>query len=402
MNLLRATPSLYWPESGGGSLANNIGGVQVQSYRLIRAFSRLDIFQTIYTKLDRSEEITSVDGKVKIAGSKNNFFFPALRWLAGCVRYVNRQYEGGGSFDVLHIQCNGAASPILLGLILNKKWKIPLVYSINCCKQVTYVERFKIEALLRPFMHRLERYSFAQADAVIFSTHAVAAKIRQLNPGVSPEKMYVIGDMIDPAEINLESQSEELEEFRRNYKLPRNTPVILFVGRIAKEKGWRTFIKIASRLRNCGYLFLICGGGPEFGKMQRMIQKEDLHKQVVCTNYISNDQVSYAMSLADLIVIPSQYEEFGSVVLEAGIHALPIVASNIRSFCEILGNGRGNLAEAGDTEGFCKAIRELMEDPKKRAMQANAFLQYVSDNYTVSTVADQYMQIYKKYHRRKR
>jgi glycosyltransferase involved in cell wall biosynthesis len=143
--------------------------------------------------------------------------------------------------------------------------------------------------------------------------------------------------------------------------LKGGVPTILFVGRLAKQKGVEVLIQAFSELRTrrrCN--LVLVGDGPEKSKIVSMIRSLGIESDVVICGSIANPYPWF--KIASLLVLPSHYEGFPNVLLEALALELPIVATDcFTGPREILEDGKwGRLVEPNNPEKLAIAMAQTL------------------------------------------
>jgi D-inositol-3-phosphate glycosyltransferase len=165
--------------------------------------------------------------------------------------------------------------------------------------------------------------------------------------------------------------------------------VILFVGRIEPLKGLDTLLGALALMRESGvqcrapHYLIVVGGDPaasgenltaEMARLQLMCRDMGLNDLVLFLGKRAQDTLPYYYSSADILVMPSHYESFGMVALEAMACGTPVVASNVSSLPEIAGVA-GLLANPTDPADLARAMIRVLMDPARAAdMRARGLL----------------------------
>ncbi len=154
---------------------------------------------------------------------------------------------------------------------------------------------------------------------------------------------------------------------------------ILYVGRIAKEKGVDVLIEaynaLSSRMRQDTQLLLV-GGGPLLPQMKRDNRDPSVHYY----GFVEGEALHQIYAAADLFVFPSVTETFGNVVLEAMASGTPVIGAAAGGVGEIIAHEQtGLLCTPGDAESFSRAISTLIEDATLRERLAQAGLQHARE-----------------------
>ena len=162
-------------------------------------------------------------------------------------------------------------------------------------------------------------------------------------------------------------------------KCPR---LLLFVGRIEPLKGIDTLIRALATLRQNGamdhecYSLAIIGGEPdappedmsaEMARLKTLCHELGLDDLVVFLGKRSQDTLPYYYSAAEILIMPSHYESFGMVALEAMACGTPVVASQVGGLAFLVQDGiTGYVVPGGDAEALAKTLEKLMRDPALR------------------------------------
>lgn len=153
---------------------------------------------------------------------------------------------------------------------------------------------------------------------------------------------------------------------------PSVPPVIAFMGRLVTTKGVTLLLQAAKMLREQDRHFevLIIGNGPERAALEQFARGSQLGAQVRFAGRLDGDQLEAALAQATAVVVPSLGGEvFGLVVAENMLRALPIVASDLGAFSEVLGD-TGLSFRTGDAADLATKIGRLIDDSGLARQQA--------------------------------
>jgi glycosyltransferase involved in cell wall biosynthesis len=173
-------------------------------------------------------------------------------------------------------------------------------------------------------------------------------------------------------------------------------PAVLYVGYFSRLKGVdiliRAIAKLSSELPNIK-LHLVGRGGDHY--LALLAKKEGIEKHVVFHGWAKHSTLSSYYKSADICVFPSRHEGFGLVILEAMASGIPVIASDIPSFREIISDGiDGRLFKTEDTDALSKAVIALYQEPHlRKEFSRNAFKK--AKRYSWENVADKYISLYK-------
>ncbi|AKI98020.1 glycosyltransferase family 4 protein [Kosmotoga pacifica] len=183
-------------------------------------------------------------------------------------------------------------------------------------------------------------------NAVIVPSEKVKKLLK--NYGVSTE-IEVIPNGIELNHFGKRCSEQEKQSFRTRWGIPKDAAVMVFVGRLGKEKGVEflidNFAKIEKKYPNT-YLMIV-GDGPEKKNLISQAKTLKLQKKVIFTGYLKwPEEVSLAYQAGDFFVIASHTETFGVVLVEAMANGIPVVAYHDEAFDNIVVDGlNGYLVE---------------------------------------------------------
>ncbi len=154
----------------------------------------------------------------------------------------------------------------------------------------------------------------------------------------------------------------------------RERPVILFVGRLALDKGIDRLILAVARLKKERPLRLVLAGfaplrGNILPDIERLVSEYGLNDSIEITGFLGpgSEKLVRRYREADVFVMPSDFETQGLAVVEAMAAGLPVVASRAGALSELVRDGEnGILVAPGDSEGLAGALRRLLGDADLR------------------------------------
>jgi glycosyltransferase involved in cell wall biosynthesis len=145
----------------------------------------------------------------------------------------------------------------------------------------------------------------------------------------------------------------------------RRSPVIAFQGRLVSTKGLGILFEAARILlaANREFELLVIGDGPERASLERLSEDAPLAGHVCFAGRLSGAELDAAFARTSVVVVPSLAGEvFGLVVAENMLRGLPVIASDLGAFVEVLGDG-GLLFRTGDAADLARELRRLLDDP---------------------------------------
>jgi glycosyltransferase involved in cell wall biosynthesis len=218
-----------------------------------------------------------------------------------------------------------------------------------------------LETLTWNFMH----WFYSQLDLIYVNS----GHYRQcwIDRGIDPGKIRILPRGLDTA---LYHPSRRDPEWRHRFGARDGEAVLLYVGRISKEKNLDVLAAAHRKLRslNASTRLVLVGDGPYLKTLKKALP--DAH----FTGYLSGLDLAKAFASADIFAFPSTTDTFGNVVLEAMASGLPCVVSDTGGPRELVREGEtGFVTRSLQVESFTAAIQRLAGDAELRsAMSRNA------------------------------
>ena len=168
---------------------------------------------------------------------------------------------------------------------------------------------------------------------------------------------------------------------------------IFFMGRLEKIKGVdvliSSFVQLYEKYPDCR--LIIAGNGSCRDDLQRRVANLDIADVVSFVGFIEQERKIEYFKMSSVFVLPSNYETFGMVVLEAMSYRVPVVASRIGGLQEVVKDGEtGLLFEPGNQDELLKKMEELYSDEAKRKRLARAAYARLQDDFSVARMGDEY------------
>ncbi len=201
------------------------------------------------------------------------------------------------------------------------------------------------------FKRMLTRLSYPSAFGVVALSKAMAMDLKK-NFRVEESKICIIPNPLDTEKISRLSSGEAEHPWFNDHPC-----VIVSVGRLHKQKGYRLLLKAFARLQNEHHVrLIILGEGEERSALERFIDELGLNSCVQLPGFVDNPYPY--MKNANLFVMSSLYEGFPNVLIEAMACGAPVVSTACPSGPdEIINNGiNGLLVPVSDESALCSAM----------------------------------------------
>jgi len=219
-------------------------------------------------------------------------------------------------------------------------------------------------------IHSVERWLCRDASAVIACSRFMAAQVSELFQ-LEPSHLRVIANGVATAKTD----SRLTLETRR---APRSAagPLLVFAGRLVHEKGLQELIKALPLLRSelPGLRLVVAGTGQQLTAQQDRAARYGVSGLIEWAGFLDAAELATLVSTADLVVVPSLYEPFGLVALEAQLAGTPVAVSNTGGLAELVQPGRTGFRFTPESPAaIADAVRALVTDPAQaRSMAARA------------------------------
>ncbi|PUA40717.1 DUF1957 domain-containing protein [Paenibacillus elgii] len=301
--------------------------------------------------------------------------------------HLVRYKENGGRIDLLHAH---DWMVYHTARELKMSYGLPLVCTIHATEWGRNHGRLNTDLSNR--IHRLEWRLTYDSERVFVCSHAMKREVQDLFRQAD-DKMLVF-----PNGVKLEepvgSLADSQEDAKRWFNV-QGRRVLVFVGRLVFEKGVQTLLHAMPDILSGApdTVLFIGGSGPMEDELKR--QAAHLGDHVRFTGFIDDGTKAALYRAADVCVIPSLYEPFGIVALEAMKHGCPVVLSDTGGLAELVEHGvDGYKALPGHVESLAWHVGDLLRQPELgRSMAERARLK-LERNYALeriaSAVAEQY------------
>jgi glycosyltransferase involved in cell wall biosynthesis len=207
------------------------------------------------------------------------------------------------------------------------------------------------------------RWFYAQMDTIWVNSESYRQS--WISRGLAPEKFQILPRGLD---TKLFCADCRRPEFWQKRGAPPRSTVLLYVGRVSKEKNLDVLVTAWERMRGDGLALAIVGDGPYLAELKQRVP------DAIFTGYLEGKELATAFASADVFVFPSTTDTFGNVIIEAQACGLPCVVSDVGGPKDLVQPGiTGEITRGYDVDAFAAAILKLAGNPKLReSMRAAA------------------------------
>jgi len=297
------------------------------------------------------------------------------------------------AFESLNVDVVHTQTPFILG-ITAARWArrlgIPLV-STNHTLYTEYAHYVPVRpmALTKLFLVRLMKWYYSRCDVVVTPSAEAERVLRSY--GIR-NRIEVIKTGVVPAPP---AEPDGRRTTREAYALRPDDFVLLYVGRIAREKNLDMLLRALKRVGadRDNVRLIIVGGGPAFAEVRRLAERLAIADRVRFAGMLRREQIDPIYAAADLFVFPSTTETQGIAICEAMSAGLPVVAVNAGGIPENIRDGVDGFLTPDDPDRFAERIEYLMAHEKER-LEMGARARDNARSFSIERMADDFERLY--------
>lgn len=283
--------------------------------------------------------------------------------------------------DIVHV-----STPDILGTraqTFAKGLGIPVVASLHT-RFDAYLDYYGL-GWTRPLVEAHLRRFYRRSDHVLAPTAGLVADMKRLR-GDDRASLWSRGvdrDLFHAGRRDL--------GWRRVRGIADGEVAVLFFGRLVLEKGAEVYVSALRTLADRGVKVrpLVVGAGPAEEAFASL-------PGAVLTGHLQDESLARAVASADVMLMPSTTETFGTVVLEAMACGLPVVSADAPSARALLGPGHtGLLCPPTDAQAYADAVGALAADPERRR-RMGAAARDASRSYSWNAASESVLQAYRR------
>jgi glycosyltransferase involved in cell wall biosynthesis len=179
-----------------------------------------------------------------------------------------------------------------------------------------------------------------------------------IDRGIPAERIRILPRGLD---TTLFHPSRRDPDFWKKYGVSSGKTVLLYVGRVSKEKDLDVIVQMWPKLQRDGLALAFVGDGPYRKELEVLLP------EAAFTGYLAGLELARAYASAGVFVFPSTTDTFGNVILEALASGLPCVVSDQGGPKDLIEPGRtGFITRALDVDDFTRHVQQLADDPGLR------------------------------------
>ncbi|MFP5380035.1 MAG: glycosyltransferase family 4 protein, partial [Vicinamibacteria bacterium] len=245
---------------------------------------------------------------------------------------------------------------------LARRFRCPLVVTIHATEYGRH--QGWVDKHPQSYIHGIETWMARRAERIVTCSHYMRDHVVDVFE-VEQAKVAVIPNGIDPTDLQ---PVADLDELRARFAAP-DERLVLLVGRLVYEKGFQLaldalpqVIRRARRVR-----FLVAGSGTHEAELRRQARRLGLMRHGTFMGWIGDDVLHSLYRIADLCVVPSIYEPFGLVALEAMASGCPCIVADTGGLREVVPNADVGLRfRSRDPRALARMMERVLTDDALR------------------------------------
>ncbi|GMO58966.1 MAG: glycosyltransferase family 4 protein [Termitinemataceae bacterium] len=298
--------------------------------------------------------------------------------------------------DIIHIQSEFVTAGF--GYYCARLQKIPTVYTLHTLWEnymknyLPYIPMFVLRIIVRIVRSR----TFRRTYRVIVPSQMIYDLACRYKLKKEP---YLLPTGID--ENIFQNTKEDIDTFKTlmelKYPIIKGKKILLFAGRIGREKNIDLLMKIAPSIiqKHPEVIFLIVGNGPDMYWYKEECISLAIQDHIIFSGYMERKDLSLAYAVSYIFVFPSMSETQGLVTIEAMLSGLPVVAIGEGGTKTMMNGDNGGFMVKNDEDEFANRIVQLLEDTdlyEKKSAEAKEY----AKKWTIDIMTERLEKIYKE------
>lgn len=302
--------------------------------------------------------------------------------------FYNRFYEDIMDWkpDIVHSQTE--FTMFIQAKKIAKDLDIPLLHTYHTVYE-DYTHYFSLNKKIgKELAKQFTKQIIKTTDGVVVPTNKIYNLLTEYN---IHEDIYVA-----PTGINVQKLSEcDDFDIRSGYKIPEDKHIVLFLGRIGKEKNITEILQYLENIDRDDIVFIIAGAGPFLSELKDICSNSKIRDRLIFTGMIDSSKVGNFYSKADVFVSASTSETQGLTFIESMACSTPIICRHDDCLDGVLIEGKTGFGYDTEEE-FIDYLNQILDNKKLRDKMGKNCKQLVDENYTEDSFANKIEQIYTK------
>lgn len=295
----------------------------------------------------------------------------------------------------------------MVALALRAAFSIPVIYEVRSFHEATWTGESEWAESSELYTKRmaLETKCMRRADAVVTLSEGMRAEI--ISRGVTPDRVWVVPNALDPIELT-EGDGSEPEIVRRTLGLEGKL-IVGYVSNLSWREGHDVLLRAIGLVRAEGYevACLIVGDGPERERLEELARALGIDECVIFTGPVPHEEVAEYYDAIDVFVVPRRDDRAARLVtplkpFEAMGRSRPMIVSDLPALREIVpDSAKGLVFEPENPADLAARIQELLRDSKARRLIGEAGREWVVKHRNWDKNAEVYERLYNEVMKRR-
>lgn len=374
-------PSWYLPD-GGGFFKDHAEALNHGKFRVdvlvnrVMGITRHSLYQILLSRKIRE----NIEGPLRVM--RSGFLrWPKMEkrslkgWIKKYMKLYNYYEEKYGRPDIII-----AHSSVWAGFVAAKiksKYGVPFILVEHRSRFAKDVQA--AQKMIREWYFPFIRKTLVLADRIVTVSPAIDNKLISISPGIK-NKICSIPNLIDTDFFTLPEKKRDKEPF-----------IIISFGILEYVKGFDILIKAFSEFtkKHDGEFFLRIGGrGTKYKQLKKLAREWGVEDRVSLHGYVPREEVKREMQLANLFVLPSRFEAFGVVLIEAMATGCPVISTLSGGPSHIVKEKAGILVEPENVKSLLEAMESIYK--KFDTYNPDEIREEVVNNYTKEVIRGKY------------
>lgn len=298
--------------------------------------------------------------------------------------------------DVIHINSEWTVG--YLGALYAKHRHVPFVFTFHTMWEdylANYVN-FLPDFTLRKIGRSVVKFYLKRANVIIAPTERIASVVREykINKDVD---ILPTGIPDEQTKYSFTHSFQVSGKFYKKFPHMKGKKILLFVGRIVKEKNLSFLFDVLERVRKKfpKTALLFVGNGPYLEDLQDEAVERGLKDFVAFTGYVGSGDLVYFYRMASVFVFPSKTETQGLVTVEAMLSGLPVVAIGEMGTVDVMQGDNGGFMVKDDLDEFSSKVLDLMRNQNLRKQKSKQALAWGA-KWKISNLTPKLVNCYEK------
>ncbi len=369
-----------------------IGGSEKNMYEIGKRLARVDDVSVVTSQMEGTSEFEVIEGiNVHRLPTKHYkmpvIYPPPLPVTKGVISRIAK-LDDENQYDVFNLHGRWFGSYNSVVDYAKKKKKL-MVFTLHNARPVGISKTIDLFGTTYDGLRGKD--VLRSVDRIISVSHALKKDIMEY--GLDGDKIDVIYNGVD-TEFYKPSEKTFREEHAEGFD-----NLLVFVGRIIQQKGLDHLIDAMPAIlkEHKSTRLLIVGKGKLVPRLQEKISKMGLDNNIIFPGFIDDARMPELYSSADLFVLPSLWETFGFVLVEAGACGTPLCGSNAGGIPEVIQDGKNGLVfEKADPKALANKVNIMLSDNNLRRDMGRKSREIAVEKFDWEIISDQTKAFYSR------